>query len=103
MKTKVVKIYKQGQIEELKIEETNLKEIGEDDVVIEHYFCGLNFIDINQRNGLYPLKQLPIEVGMEASGVVLDTGKNSIEDCKNILIEGVLKHLKGLPVKNKIA
>ena len=76
MKTKVVKIYKQGEVEELKIEETYLRKTGEDDLVIEHQFCGLNYIDINQRNGLYPLKKLPIEVGMEAAGIVMEIGKN---------------------------
>ncbi len=76
MKTKVVKIYKQGEVEELKIEETYLRKTGEDDLVIEHQFCGLNYIDINQRNGLYPLKKLPIEVGMEAAGIVVEIGKN---------------------------
>ena len=76
MKTKVVKIYKQGKVEELKIEDANLRKICEDDLLIEHEFCGLNYIDINQRNGLYPLKELPTEVGMEASGVVIATGKN---------------------------
>ena len=76
MKTKVVKIYKQGEVEELKIEETYIGKTGENDLVIEHQFCGLNYIDINQRNGLYPLKKLPIEVGMEAAGVVTEIGKN---------------------------
>ena len=76
MKTKAIKIYKQGNVEELKVEETFLRNIGEDDIIIEHQFCGLNYIDINQRNGLYPLKKLPTEVGMEASGVVIEIGKN---------------------------
>ena len=76
MKTKVVKIYKQGEVEELKIEESYLRKTGEDDLVIEHQFCGLNYIDINQRNGLYPLKTLPIEVGMEAAGIVMEIGKD---------------------------
>ena len=76
MKTKVVKIYKQGDVEELKVEENYLRKTGEDDVIIEHQFCGLNYIDINQRNGLYPLRKLPTEVGMEAAGVVVEIGKN---------------------------
>ena len=76
MKTKAVKIYKQGEVEELKVEETYIRKTGEDDLVIEHQFCGLNYIDINQRNGLYPLKKLPIEVGMEAAGIVTEIGKN---------------------------
>ena len=33
MKTKAIKIYKQGNVEELKVEETFLRNIGEDDII----------------------------------------------------------------------
>ena len=36
----------------------------------------MNFIDINQRRGTYPLKNLPIVLGMEASGTVREIGSN---------------------------
>ena len=76
MKTKAIKIYKQGNVEELKVEETFLRNIGEDDIIIEHQFCGLNYIDINQRNGSYKIKELPTNVGMEASGIIEEVGKD---------------------------
>ena len=76
MRTKVIKIYEQGSLEVLKIEEEELKKLGSNEILIEHSFAGLNFIDINQRRGTYPLKNLPIVLGMEASGTVREIGSN---------------------------
>ena len=74
MKTKVVKIYEQGSIDVLKLEEVDIKEPSANEVLIEHSYAGLNFIDINQRNGTYPLKSLPTIMGMEASGKIKKLG-----------------------------
>ena len=76
MRTKIIKIYEQGSLEVLKIEEEELKKLGSNEILIEHSFAGLNFIDINQRRGTYPLKNLPIVLGMEASGTVREIGSN---------------------------
>ena len=62
--------------EVLKIEEEELKKLDSNEILIEHSFAGLNFIDINQRRGTYPLKNLPIVLGMEASGTVREIGSN---------------------------
>ncbi|MEO5661298.1 MAG: quinone oxidoreductase, partial [Polaromonas sp.] len=40
---------------------------------IRHKAIGLNFIDVYQRSGLYPLP-MPLQLGMEASGVVEAVG-----------------------------
>ena len=76
MRTKVIKIYEQGSLEVLKIEEEELNKLDSNEILIEHSFAGLNFIDINQRRGTYPLKNLPIVLGMEASGTVREIGSN---------------------------
>ena len=76
MKTKVVKIYEQGSVDVLKIEEIDLREINLNEVLIKHEYAGLNFIDINQRKGTYPLKKLPSIMGMEASGTIIQIGSN---------------------------
>ena len=76
MKTKVVKIYEQGPKEVLKIEEIDIEEINQNQVLIKHQFAGLNFIDINQRKGTYPLKKLPSIMGMEAAGTIIQIGSN---------------------------
>tara|TARA_B110000908_G_C10204381_1_gene426949 strand:- start:60 stop:1034 length:975 start_codon:yes stop_codon:yes gene_type:complete len=76
MKTKVVKIYEQGPKEVLKIEEIDIEEVSQNEVLIKHQFAGLNFIDINQRKGTYPLKILPSIMGMEAAGTIIQIGSN---------------------------
>ncbi len=42
---------------------------GAGEVRVRHVACGINFIDVYQRSGLYP-NALPLSLGMEASGVV---------------------------------
>ena len=76
MKSKVVRIYEQGPTNVLKIEESEVKKLNSNEVMIEHSYAGLNFIDINQRNGAYPLKNLPSIMGMEASGTIVEKGSN---------------------------
>ena len=76
MKTKVIKIYEHGSVEVLKIEENEIDKLDLNDVLIEHSYAGLNFIDINQRRGTYPLKKLPQIMGMEASGIIKEVGEN---------------------------
>ena len=76
MKSKVVRIYEQGPTNVLKIEESDVKKLNSNEVMIEHSYAGLNFIDINQRNGAYPLKNLPSIMGMEASGTIVEKGSN---------------------------
>ena len=76
MKSKVVRIYEQGSVNVLKIEESHVNKLNSNEVMIEHSYAGLNFIDINQRNGAYPLKNLPSIMGMEASGTIVEKGSN---------------------------
>ena len=76
MKSKVVRIYEQGAANVLKIEESHVNKLNSNEVMIEHSYAGLNFIDINQRNGAYPLKNLPSIMGMEASGTIVEKGSN---------------------------
>ena len=76
MKSKVVRIYEHGPANVLKIEESDVEKLNSNEVMIEHSYAGLNFIDINQRNGAYPLKNLPSIMGMEASGTIVEKGSN---------------------------
>ncbi len=47
---------------------------GPGQVRIRHHACGLNFIDVYQRTGLYPLT-LPHAMGMEGAGVIEAVGE----------------------------
>ncbi len=63
-----------GGPENMKLEDRPLGEPGPGQVRIRHHACGLNFIDVYQRTGLYPLA-LPHALGMEAAGVIEAVGE----------------------------
>lgn len=71
---RTVVIKKHGGPEVLKVEDRVLGTPGPGEVRIHQRACGLNFIDIYQRTGLYPM-DLPHALGMEASGVVDAVGE----------------------------
>ncbi|ETX27121.1 quinone oxidoreductase family protein [Roseivivax isoporae] len=62
-----------GGPEVLKIVDREVGEPGPGEIRIRHEACGLNYIDVYQRSGLYPL-ELPHALGMEAAGVVEAVG-----------------------------
>ncbi len=63
-----------GGPEALKLVEAEVGEPGAGEIRIRHEVVGLNFIDVYQRTGLYPLP-LPAAMGMEAAGVVEAVGE----------------------------
>jgi NADPH2:quinone reductase len=58
-----------GGPEQFKLVGIDLGDPGQGEVRIAHKAVGLNFIDVYQRTGLYPM-QLPHAMGMEAAGIV---------------------------------
>ncbi len=44
------------------------------EIRVRHHACGINFIDVYQRTGLYP-NALPLSLGMEGAGVVEAVGE----------------------------
>ena len=70
-KTVVIKEF--GGSDQLKIVDMPAGEPGDGQVRIAHKACGLNYIDVYQRTGLYPLP-LPQALGMEAAGVIEAVG-----------------------------
>ena len=71
---KTVMIDAFGGPENMALVERPLGEPAAGEVRIAHKVCGLNFIDIYQRTGLYPL-DLPHALGMEAAGVIEAVGE----------------------------
>ncbi|WP_428927661.1 quinone oxidoreductase family protein [Marinibacterium sp. SX1] len=67
-------IEEHGGSDKLKLVDRPVGEPGPGEIRITHKACGLNFIDVYQRDGLYPL-QLPQALGMEAAGVVDAVGE----------------------------
>ena len=70
---KTVIIQEFGRSDQLKIVDRDIGEPKAGEVRIAHRAVGLNFIDVYQRTGLYPL-ELPTALGMEASGVIEAVG-----------------------------
>ena len=72
--SKAVVINQHGGPEELKLVDVAVGEPGPGEIRIRHKAVGLNFIDVYQRSGLYPLP-MPLQLGMEASGMVEAVGE----------------------------
>ncbi len=70
---KAIRIDQNGGHEQLKLVDVEVGEPGPGEIRIRHKAIGLNFIDVYQRSGLYALP-LPLQLGMEASGVVEAVG-----------------------------
>jgi NADPH2:quinone reductase len=62
-----------GGPEQLQLVDLPVGEPGPGEIRIRHHACGLNFIDVYQRSGLYT-SPLPLTLGMEGAGVVEAVG-----------------------------
>jgi hypothetical protein len=71
---KAIRIEKTGGPEVMQLVDVDLPPPGPGEVRIRHTAIGLNFIDTYHRSGLYPV-QLPSGLGLEAAGVVEETGE----------------------------
>ena len=67
---KAIRIYENGGPEVLTYEDVDVGDPGPGEIRIRQTACGLNFIDIYVRTGLYPSESMPDIIGMEAAGVV---------------------------------
>ncbi len=70
-----VRIEKQGGAEEMRLVDLPVGDPGPGEIRIHHHACGLNFIDVYQRSGVYPFP-MPLSLGMEAAGVVEAVGES---------------------------
>lgn len=72
--THAIRIDQPGGPEAMRLVEVPIGEPGPGEVRIRHHACGLNFIDVYHRMGLYPLP-LPAGLGTEAAGVIEAVGE----------------------------
>lgn len=72
--SRAIRIAQTGGPEQLELVNVTVGEPGPGEIRIRHHAVGLNFIDVYQRSGLYPLS-LPLQLGMEAAGVVEAVGE----------------------------
>lgn len=59
-----------GGPEELVAEDTAVGPPGAGEVQLRHVAVGVNFVDVYQRTGLYPLPAFPAVLGVEGAGVI---------------------------------
>lgn len=71
---RTVQISRYGSPDVLQLVERPVGEPGPGQIRIRHEACGLNFIDIYQRTGLYQ-NPLPLVLGMEGAGIVEAVGE----------------------------
>jgi NADPH2:quinone reductase len=72
--SRAIQITAFGGPEQLQLVDLAVGEPGPGEIRIRHEACGLNFIDVYQRTGLYPLP-LPLTLGMEGAGIVEAVGE----------------------------
>lgn len=71
---RALQISQYGGPEVLKIQEVRIGKPGKDQALIRIQAAGVNFIDVYQRRGIYPVK-LPYIPGLEGSGIVEAIGE----------------------------
>lgn len=74
MSDRAVRISQPGGAEVLAIEPVVVGDPGPGEIRIRHAACGLNYIDIYHRSGVYPLP-MPSGLGMEGAGIVEAVGE----------------------------
>lgn len=72
---KAVRVHAQGAADVLSYEDVDVGSPGPGQIRVKQSACGLNYIDVYMRSGLYPLPELPAVVGMEGAGTVEAVGE----------------------------
>ena len=72
--TKAIRIHQTGGPEVLQWEDISVGEPGPGQVKLEQSACGLNYIDVYGRSGMYPVGDLPAVIGMEGVGSIAAIG-----------------------------
>src|SRR3954468_24169617 len=75
---KAIRINQVGGPEVMQYVDVEVGEPGPGEVRLRHKACGLNFIDVYFRSGLYP-QPLPAGLGMEGAGIVEAVGPGVTE------------------------
>lgn len=71
---KTIRLTQYGGPEAMQLVDVEVGDPGPGEIRIRHHACGLNFIDVYQRTGLYQ-NPLPLQLGMEGAGIVEAVGE----------------------------
>jgi len=77
--THAIRIHRTGGPEVLQWDTVEVGKPGPGQVRLRQTACGLNYIDIYMREGIYPPGNLPAILGMEAAGIVEELGEGVTE------------------------
>ncbi len=69
-----IRLRQHGGPEQMELVDVEVGQPGPGEIRIRHHAVGLNFIDVYQRTGLYPMS-LPATLGMEGAGIVEAVGE----------------------------
>jgi hypothetical protein len=75
--SRAVRIHSPGGAETMVLDTVTVGDPGPGEVRIRHHAVGLNFIDVYQRTGLYPLP-MPLALGMAGAGVIEAVGDEDL-------------------------
>ena len=108
MDARAIRIDEQGPPSVMHLEEVTLGPPGDDEVQVRQSAIGINYMDVYQRSGYYPM-EMPIGIGLEAAGVVEAVGANvshvqpgdrvaysggppgAYADCRNVMAARIVK------------
>ena len=68
-----IRVDQHGAADAMHVVDLPVGEPGPGELRIRHHACGLNFIDVYQRSGVYQLP-MPLSLGMEGAGVIEAVG-----------------------------
>ncbi len=70
-----IRFYEYGGPEVLRVEDVDPVKPGPGEAQVRHHAIGVNYIDVYDRTGLYPVASLPSGLGREAAGVITALGR----------------------------
>ena len=72
---RAIRIHDVGGPEVMRLEDVEVPAPAEGEVQVQHTAIGVNFIDVYDRTGLYPQKEMPGGLGREAAGIISAVGR----------------------------
>jgi NADPH2:quinone reductase len=72
---RAIRIHETGGPEVMRLEDVDAGVLAPGEVQVLHTAIGVNYIDVYDRTGLYPQKEMPGGVGREAAGIITALGK----------------------------
>lgn len=83
---KAIRIHEHGDAGVLRYEDVSTPEPAVDEIRVRIAAAGVNFIDVYQRTGFYPVESLPSGLGKEGAGTVTAVGRDVGKDGPEVAV-----------------